>query len=86
MSGQSGEPDRMRWIAPNAKDIAIATLEKRLWDAAVQFRAPIRTTDFDRTTNYADGSECWRRTGGKRRQPDLSLSSRSEDASDCRGT
>lgn len=29
----------MHWIAPSAKDIAIATLEKRLWDAADQFRA-----------------------------------------------
>ena len=29
----------MRWIAPSEKDIATATLEKRLWDAADQFRA-----------------------------------------------
>lgn len=29
----------MQWIAPSAKDTAIATLEKRLWDAADQFRA-----------------------------------------------
>lgn len=29
----------MHWIAPSAKDTAIATLEKRLWDAADQFRA-----------------------------------------------
>lgn len=29
----------MHWIAPAAKDTAIATLEKRLWDAADQFRA-----------------------------------------------
>jgi type I restriction enzyme M protein len=29
----------MHWIAPPAKDTAIATLEKRLWDAADQFRA-----------------------------------------------
>ena len=29
----------MRWIAPPEKDSATATLEKRLWDAADQFRA-----------------------------------------------
>ena len=29
----------MHWIAPAAKDTAIATLGKRLWDAADQFRA-----------------------------------------------
>ncbi len=29
----------MQWIAPTEKDIAAATLEKRLWDAADQFRA-----------------------------------------------
>jgi type I restriction enzyme M protein len=29
----------MRWIAPSEKDAAAATLEKRLWDAADQFRA-----------------------------------------------
>jgi type I restriction enzyme M protein len=29
----------MHWIAPSAKDDAITTLEKRLWDAADQFRA-----------------------------------------------
>ncbi len=29
----------MRWIAPPEKDAAAATLEKRLWDAADQFRA-----------------------------------------------
>ena len=29
----------MRWIAPSEKDTASATLEKRLWDAADQFRA-----------------------------------------------
>jgi type I restriction enzyme M protein len=29
----------MRWIAPAEKDIATAALEKRLWDAADQFRA-----------------------------------------------
>lgn len=29
----------MRWIAPSEKDVASATLEKRLWDAADQFRA-----------------------------------------------
>ena len=29
----------MHWIAPTAKDAAAATLEKRLWDAADQFRA-----------------------------------------------
>jgi len=29
----------MRWIAPSEKDTATATLEKRLWDAADQFRA-----------------------------------------------
>jgi type I restriction enzyme M protein len=29
----------MQWIAPAAKDAATATLEKRLWDAADQFRA-----------------------------------------------
>jgi type I restriction enzyme M protein len=29
----------MHWIAPSAKDTAIATLEKRLWDAADQLRA-----------------------------------------------
>jgi type I restriction enzyme M protein len=29
----------MRWIAPSEKDTATETLEKRLWDAADQFRA-----------------------------------------------
>ena len=29
----------MLWIAPTEKDAASATLEKRLWDAADQFRA-----------------------------------------------
>lgn len=29
----------MKWIAPSEKDTANATLEKRLWDAADQFRA-----------------------------------------------
>ncbi|MBL8636133.1 MAG: SAM-dependent DNA methyltransferase [Myxococcales bacterium] len=29
----------MQWIAPSEKDIVTATLEKRLWDAADQFRA-----------------------------------------------
>ena len=29
----------MRWIAPTEKDAATASLEKRLWDAADQFRA-----------------------------------------------
>lgn len=29
----------MRWIAPPEKDAVTATLEKRLWDAADQFRA-----------------------------------------------
>src|SRR5438309_10886790 len=29
----------MHWIAPSEKDTASATLEKRLWDAAGQFRA-----------------------------------------------
>jgi len=29
----------MTWIAPSEKDDATATLEKRLWDAADQFRA-----------------------------------------------
>jgi len=29
----------MQWIAPAEKDVATATLEKRLWDAADQFRA-----------------------------------------------
>jgi type I restriction enzyme M protein len=29
----------LHWIAPTAKDAAAATLEKRLWDAADQFRA-----------------------------------------------
>jgi type I restriction enzyme M protein len=29
----------MKWIAPSEKDAAAATLEKRLWDAADQFRA-----------------------------------------------
>jgi type I restriction enzyme M protein len=29
----------MRWIAPGEKGAATATLEKRLWDAAHQFRA-----------------------------------------------
>ena len=29
----------MHWIAPFEKDTAAATLEKRLWDAADQFRA-----------------------------------------------
>ncbi len=29
----------MHWIAPSEKDTATDTLEKRLWDAADQFRA-----------------------------------------------
>ncbi len=29
----------MNWTAPTEKDTAAATLEKRLWDAADQFRA-----------------------------------------------
>jgi len=29
----------MKWIAPSEKDTATITLEKRLWDAADQFRA-----------------------------------------------
>ena len=29
----------MIWIAPSEKDTATAALEKRLWDAADQFRA-----------------------------------------------
>ena len=29
----------MRWVAPSEKDAATDTLEKRLWDAADQFRA-----------------------------------------------
>ena len=29
----------MQWIAPAEKDAANATLERRLWDAADQFRA-----------------------------------------------
>ena len=29
----------MQWIAPSEKDIASSALEKRLWDAADQFRA-----------------------------------------------
>jgi type I restriction enzyme M protein len=29
----------MLWIAPSAKDDTTATLEKRVWDAADQFRA-----------------------------------------------
>jgi len=29
----------MRWIAPTEKDTASTSLEKRLWDAADQFRA-----------------------------------------------
>ena len=29
----------MLWVAPAEKDTAAATLEKRLWDAADQFRA-----------------------------------------------
>jgi type I restriction enzyme M protein len=28
----------MRWIAPSEKDTAMATVEKRFWDAADQFR------------------------------------------------
>ena len=29
----------MHWIAPSEKDAATTTLEKRLWEAADQFRA-----------------------------------------------
>jgi type I restriction enzyme M protein len=29
----------MRWVAPSEKDVANGALEKRLWDAADQFRA-----------------------------------------------
>src|SRR3954453_19370671 len=32
-------PTRMKWIPPSEKDTANSTLEKRLWDAADQFRA-----------------------------------------------
>ena len=39
LSGQFGGPDCMRWVAPSEKDTATATLEKRLWNAADQFRA-----------------------------------------------
>jgi hypothetical protein len=34
----------MLWIAPSEKDSATATLEKRLWDAADQFRANSKLT------------------------------------------
>src|SRR5882762_307638 len=34
-----GSRDHMRWVAPPEKDTATQTLEKRLWDAADQFRA-----------------------------------------------
>ncbi len=32
-------PCQMRWVARTEKDTANKTLEKRLWDAADQFRA-----------------------------------------------
>jgi hypothetical protein len=32
-------PRLMQWIAPEQKDSANSTLEKRLWDAAAKFRA-----------------------------------------------
>jgi type I restriction enzyme M protein len=32
----------MLWVAPTEKDTATTTLEKRLWDAADQFRANTR--------------------------------------------
>ena len=41
-SQEKAWPDReinMQWIAPSEKDSATTTLEKRLWDAADQFRA-----------------------------------------------
>src|SRR5438128_12414105 len=34
-----GSRDYMHWIAASEKDTAAATLEKRLWEAADQFRA-----------------------------------------------
>ena len=36
---QTKEHDTMQWIAPTEKDTAAATLERRLWDTADQFRA-----------------------------------------------
>ena len=33
------QQEAMHWIAPSEKDTAAATLEKRLWDSADQFRA-----------------------------------------------
>lgn len=34
----------MQWIAPSEKDTDNAALEKRLWDAADQFRANCKQT------------------------------------------
>lgn len=39
MLPSAGVPEHMRWIAPSEKDTDNAALEKRLWDAADQFRA-----------------------------------------------
>ena len=39
MRAGSFREGRMQWVAPSEKDTATETLEKRLWDAADQFRA-----------------------------------------------
>ena len=36
---QRRQIDEVKWIAPSEKDAASSALEKRLWDAADQFRA-----------------------------------------------
>lgn len=46
----------MQWIAPSEKDAATASLEKRLWDAADQFRANSGLKDEYRAINE-DGSD-----------------------------
>jgi type I restriction enzyme M protein len=40
----------MRWVAPTERDDANHLLEKRLWDAADQFRANSRLTLAQRST------------------------------------
>ena len=39
MTSKTSISDLIIWIAPSEKDTAAASLEKRLWDAADQFRA-----------------------------------------------
>ena len=61
----------MHWIAPSEKDTGNAALEKRLWDAAHQFRAnsglksqeysaPVRGLIFPRFAKVRFAAQCAR--------------------------